>query len=201
MNGVFQMDRNQRLALVCFSLVGLMVGAAYASVPLYELFCRVTGYGGTTQRAETGADRVLDRTITVRFDANVAGGLDWRFKPEVRTVTLKLGETTQIAYRAENTGATTSIATSTFNVTPPQAGAYFNKLACFCFTEQKLAAGAAMSMPVEFFVSPDAVDDEMMDSINTITLSYTFFPVRAGKELARSGVADRDENAEIRAPL
>lgn len=192
---------NSKVALACLSLVGLMVGAAYAAVPLYDLFCRVTGYGGTTQVAQAPADRVIDRTITVRFDANVAGGLDWDFKPQTKSVKLRLGETAAIAYSAANTGNAASVGTSTFNVTPAQAGAYFNKMACFCFNEQPLAPGEAISMPVEFFVSPDAADDPMMASVTTITLSYTFFPVDDPKSVAQAGTAARDEEQRAPAPL
>lgn len=191
---------NRQIALVCVTLVGVMVGAAYAAVPLYDLFCRVTGYGGTTQRAETGADRVIDREITVQFDANTAASLGWDFKSETRSVTLKLGETTLINYRARNYGRTDSVGTSTFNVTPAQAGAYFNKLECFCFTEQALASGETVQMPVQFFVSPDAVDDPLMDAVTTITLSYTFFPVDDVETVARAssaGIQTITKDAEI----
>ncbi|MCB1491965.1 MAG: cytochrome c oxidase assembly protein [Rhodobiaceae bacterium] len=185
---------NRNIAIGMAAIAISMVGAAYAAVPLYNLFCRATGYAGTTQRAETGADRILDRTVTVKFDSNVAQNLPWDFKPEQRSVTVKLGETVQIAYMAHNRGTKPLVATSTFNVSPPQAGAYFNKIQCFCFTEQELKPGETISMPVEFFVSPDAVDDEMMDTVNTITLSYTFFPAEEPKTVARAGVADTDES-------
>ena len=185
-------DRNRQIAFACAGLVFAMVGAAYAAVPLYDLFCRVTGYGGTTQRAETGSDRVVDRYVTVEFDANTSAGLDWSFRPVVRKVRVKLGETARIAYRARNAGALETTGTSTFNVTPAQAGAYFNKIECFCFTEQTLAAGAEADFPVEFFVSPDALDDPMMDSVKTITLSYTFFPADRPEPVARATAPDRD---------
>lgn len=177
-------NKNARIAVSCVLFVCFMVGVSFAAVPLYDLFCRVTGYGGTTQQADAAPDQVLDRLITVRFDSNTANGLDWKFKPEVREVTLKVGETARINYIAQNTGDETSVGTSTFNVTPPQSGSYFNKLACFCFNEQALEPGQSIEMPVEFFISPDVVEDLDMQSVNTITLSYTFFPVDDPQELA-----------------
>lgn len=171
-------SKRQRLtAAACVVFLGTMVGMSYAAVPLYELFCQVTGYGGTTQVAETHADRVLERDITIRFDANVAGGLPWKFKPVERQVTLKVGETGEAAYGFTNTGEAANVGTSTFNVTPLSAGVYFNKLECFCFTEQQLAAGESVEMPVVFFIDPAIADDPELDLVNTITLSYTFFPV------------------------
>ena len=156
---------------VCF-----MVGMAYAAVPLYELFCRVTGYGGTTQVADSSAETVIDRMMTVRFDANVSNGLNWDFKALDKPVTLQVGETGQIDYQVVNVGTAASSGTATFNVTPPSAGIYFNKLECFCFTEQEVKAGESMIMPVIFFVDPDIDEDPNLKSIDTITLSYTFFP-------------------------
>lgn len=187
--------KNAKVAVACVTFVSVMVGVSFAAVPLYDLFCRVTGFGGTTQVAESAPQEVIDREITIRFDANVSGGLSWTFKPEVREVTLKVGETARINYIAENTSDVTTVGTSTFNVTPPQSGAYFNKLACFCFTEQPLAPGESIAMPVEFFVSPDVVDDPDMASVTAITLSYTFFPVRDPEAVAHyrdvdSGNAD-----------
>ena len=153
-----------------------MIGAAYAAVPLYQLFCQVTGYGGTTQRAEADSDVVIDRKITIRFDGNVNPALKWKFKPEQRSVTLKMGETAQIAYVATNTGTDSSVGTSVFNVTPNEAGSYFNKIQCFCFTEQKLEGGESLEMPVVFFVDPEMDKDPNLKHVKEITLSYTFYP-------------------------
>lgn len=169
--------RNRKVAVVCASVFGLMVGAAYAAVPLYDLFCRVTGFGGTTQIATAESDVVIDRMITVRFDGNVNHSLPWKFKPAQRSVTLKMGESAQLAYLATNTGQQTTVGTSTFNVWPPSAGAYFNKLDCFCFTEQKLESGETVEMPVVFFVDPEMDKDPELKHVKEITLSYTFFPV------------------------
>ncbi|MEL6817390.1 MAG: cytochrome c oxidase assembly protein [Pseudomonadota bacterium] len=166
-----------RIALSCLAFFGAMVGLAYASVPLYELFCRVTGYGGTTQRADVAPVEVIDREITVRFDANVGQGLGWDFAPEERSVTMKIGELAEMAYVAGNPLSKASTGSATFNVTPQAAGAYFNKMECFCFTETTLESGESMEMPVVFFVDPDIVNKPEMDGINTITLSYTFFRI------------------------
>lgn len=168
--------RGKRMtALIAGAVVVGMVGMSYAAVPLYDLFCRVTGYGGTTQRADTGADRVLDRWVTIRFDANIARDLGWKFAPEQRSVRIRIGETSEVAYRAENLNAEPTTGSAVFNVTPEVAGAYFNKIACFCFTEQTLKAGEAVDMPVVFFVDPAIAEDKNLDFIDTITLSYTFY--------------------------
>lgn len=178
--------RNAWLALILVGVVAGMTGMAYASVPLYRMFCDYTGYGGTTQRAETGADRMLDREIVVRFDANVSG-LPWRFRPEVPQVHVKLGETVLVNFMAENAGPRASVGTATFNVQPDTAGAYFNKIECFCFSEQALQPGERITMPVQFFVSPDLAEQRELDATRTITLSYTFFPVAgAGQPVAQA---------------
>ncbi len=166
---------NRMIALACAGTVVAMVGASYAAVPLYELFCSVTGFGGTTQRADAPAGTVLDRTIVVRFDANARRDLQWRFKPVQKSIKVRLGETATAFYVAENYGDGERWGTANFNVTPDIAGVYFNKVECFCFTEQKLAAGERVEMPVVFYVDPDLASDPLFDRINTITLSYTMF--------------------------
>jgi len=165
-----------KVAAVCAGITGGMLGMAYAAVPLYKIFCQITGYAGTTQRAEAPTGTILDRDITIRFDANVSTALHWDFAPKERAVTLKIGEKGQTAYVAKNLGEDASFGTATFNVSPGVAGAYFNKIECFCFTEQKLAGGESVDMPVVFFVDPDIVNDPLLKDTNTITLSYTFFP-------------------------
>ncbi|MEM1376762.1 MAG: cytochrome c oxidase assembly protein [Pseudomonadota bacterium] len=177
---------NVRIAFACLAFFSGMVGMAYASVPLYELFCRVTGFGGTTQVADTAPVQAIDREITVRFDANVSQGLGWDFEPETRSVTMKIGELAEVAYLAKNPLSTGSTGSATFNVTPPAAGAYFNKIECFCFTETTLAPGEDMEMPVVFFVDPDVVNKPEMDGVNTITLSYTFFRIEDAEEVAEN---------------
>ena len=169
---------NRRVALAAASGVVVMVGAAFAAVPLYQLFCQVTGYGGTTQRAEAASGAIIDRTITVRFDGNVNTALPWKFGPDRRQVTLRMGETGQMSFHATNLGQSANTGTSVFNVTPFEAGVYFNKIQCFCFTEQPLAAGETAEMPVIFFVDPDMAKDPHMKDIREITLSYTFFPAK-----------------------
>lgn len=168
-------NKNLRVVVVLLGVVAVMVGLVSASVPLYRLFCQVTGYGGTTQRAEAAPDVVSDRVMTVRFNADVNGDLPWSFYPEQREVTLPIGETALAFYRAENRSGKAVTGTATFNVTPLKAGQYFNKIECFCFTEQTLQPGQSVDMPVSFFVDPAILDDPNLDEVHTITLSYTFF--------------------------
>lgn len=181
---------NRLVAGLCLAFFGGMVGMAYAAVPLYAMFCRITGYGGTTQRVEQYSDRVLDRKITVRFDANVSSGLPWDFRPAARDVTIRIGETAQAHYTATNLFATPTAGRATFNVTPEIAGSYFNKVECFCFTDTTLKPGETLDMPVVFYVDPDIADVPEMKNINTITLSYTFFPIAEDKPVAAAPQAE-----------
>lgn len=167
--------RNRLILGTLFGMVAGMIGLTYASVPLYSLFCSVTGFGGTTQRAEQAAARVVDRKITIRFNADTNSALPWSFKPEQKELVLKLGETGFAAYRAENRANKPTVGTAVYNVTPEKAGVYFNKIQCFCFDEQILEPGQVVDMPVTFFVDPSMADDANMDDVTTITLSYTFF--------------------------
>jgi len=168
-------SRARRVVLICVGVVVGMVGLAYASVPLYDLFCRVTGYGGTTGQSEVESHVILDREMTIRFDSNVASGLNWEFKPVQGPVTLKVGETGLAFYRATNLSDHAITGTATFNVTPQKAGAYFMKIDCFCFTEQRIEPGQSIDMPVTFYVDPEIEQEEYLDDVETITLSYTFF--------------------------
>ena len=168
--------RHVRVGLACGVFVACMVGAAYAAVPLYDWFCRTTGFGGTPLVATVAPDRTLDRKITVTFDANVDPALAWRFGPEQRSVEVKVGETKLVHYAATNEWSEATVGTASYNVSPPQAAAYFNKLQCFCFTEQRLAAGEHIDMPVAFFIDPAIADDPDLNNLKEITLSYTFFP-------------------------
>ncbi|WP_265528017.1 cytochrome c oxidase assembly protein [Sphingomicrobium marinum] len=152
-----------------------MLGLAFASVPLYRVFCQVTGFGGTTQVAATAPGAVAGE-IGVRFDANV-NGVPWRFKPKQTTVRIAPGARTQVAYEATSLVARPTSGTATFNVTPAIAGQYFSKIECFCFTEQTLEAGQSVDMPVIFFVDPAIKEDPDTAHIDEITLSYTFFPL------------------------
>lgn len=171
-------DRNARLAWGLVGLVGGMLALAYASVPLYEMFCRVTGFGGTPIVAQAGDRPVLERTIKVRFDSNVDPNLPWRFQPLEREVKVQLGEEKLVFYRATNVSQRPIVGTATYNVTPEPAGPWFNKVQCFCFTEQLLQPGQSVDMPVLFFVDPDMDKDRRYDNVRTITLSYTFFEAK-----------------------
>jgi cytochrome c oxidase assembly protein subunit 11 len=187
--------RNRRLALVSFAVAAGMVGASYAAVPLYEVFCQVTGYGGTTQVAEAAPEKVLNRRMTVRFNADVGKAMPWRFAPAQDRVDIKVGEQALAFYRAKNNSNRTITGTATFNVTPSKAGQYFNKVECFCFTEQELKAGAEIDMPVTFFIDPAIADDPNLNEVTTITLSYTFFetepdPDRTARTDSGSGKTD-----------
>lgn len=185
--------RNRRVAASCVAVVFGMVGLSYAAVPLYRLFCDVTGFGGTTQRAESVDGRVLDRTMTVRFDANVGAGLPWEFKPVERRMSVRVGEQALAFYRATNRSDRPVTGSAVFNVTPPLAGAYFTKIECFCFTEQRLEPGQSVDMPVAFFIDPDIADDADLKSLGTITLSYTFYP---SAEPARTSALERGGMAQ-----
>lgn len=171
---------NRTVAIVCLGFFAGMLGMAYAAVPLYQLFCQVTGYGGTTQRVTQYSNTVLDRDITIRLDANTSGGLPWQFKPMARDTTIKIGETTQVHYEAKNILSTPTGGRASFNVSPQLAGAYFMKVECFCFTDTTLQPGETMDMPVVFYVDPAIVDVPELKDIKTITLSYTFFPLAEG---------------------
>ncbi|WP_457582512.1 cytochrome c oxidase assembly protein [Ensifer canadensis] len=169
----------------CVAFVVGMTGMAYAAVPLYDMFCRVTGYNGTTQRVEQASDVILDEKVKVTFDANTSGGLPWEFKPVQRDIDVRIGETVQVMYRAKNLSSKPTTGQATFNVTPMQAGAYFNKVQCFCFTETTLQPGEEMEMPVVFFVDPDMVNAVETKDIKTLTLSYTFYPREPSKPVAQ----------------
>ena len=168
--------RDGAIALALVGLVAAMTGLAFASVPLYRMFCQATGYGGVPQRAERAPDQILDQTIRIRFDANVDPTLPWTFAPVKRLIDIKIGETTLAYFKATNNSNAPLSGTAVFNVVPELAGRYFTKIECFCFKQQTLAAGASVEMPVTFFVDPKIVDDEDTKNISEITLSYTFYP-------------------------
>jgi cytochrome c oxidase assembly protein subunit 11 len=173
-----------RTAIACVGIVAGMVGLAYASVPLYDLFCKVTGFGGTPIVRDANGSEVMDRTIAVRFDSNVAPGLNWRFAPEKPEVTVKLGETTTVTYKVTNTGDKASTGIATYNVQPDLAGTYFSKLECFCFTEQTLQPGETLESAVVFYVDPRLAQDNDVKDLTSLTLSYTYFPSKGGKPVA-----------------
>lgn len=167
--------RNLRVAAALGAVVVTMVGAAYASVPLYRLFCQVTGFDGTTQRADQAAGEVLDRAMTVRFDTNVRG-LPWRFTAEQVSQTGKIGQTQMAFFKVTNTSTQPLTGTALYNVVPESAGYHFNKLQCFCFDAQTIPAGATIEFPVLYYIDPEIARDFDTRGVKEITLSYTFFP-------------------------
>lgn len=188
---------NRRTGLIAALGAVAMIGVAYAAVPLYRLFCQVTGFGGTTQvaAAAPGADRlaaVAGRSIKVRFDSNVAPGLPWRFHQKQTEVTIPIGEKRLAHYSATNTSGVPVTGRAVFNVSPDVAGQYFIKIACFCFTEQTLKAGETVDMPVTWYVDPAIMDDPIASKIDEITLSYTFYPVDKPPVGRLSGATNRN---------
>jgi cytochrome c oxidase assembly protein subunit 11 len=169
-------SRNARTAMRMALLALAMLGLAFASVPLYRIFCELTGFDGTPLRAEQAPGAVAGQ-IGVRFDANINSGLPWKFEPVQRTIRIHPGARTQVFYRATNLTARTTTGTASFNVTPALAAPYFSKIECFCFTEQVLKGGQSVDMPVVFYVDPRIKDDPDANGIDEITLSYTFYPV------------------------
>lgn len=168
--------KNARLGLTVMGVVAFMVGLSFAAVPLYDAFCRVTGFGGTTQTADALPDTILERTVTVQFNADTSAKLPWDFKPEERSIEVKLGQRGITAFSAQNKTNAPTAGTALYNVTPLKAGKYFHKIQCFCFDEQILTPGQQVSMPVLFFVDPAMDEDPNMKEVKTITLSYSFYP-------------------------
>lgn len=191
-------DPNKRTAAQAGAVVLLMGSLAWASVPLYDLFCRVTGYGGATSVATAASDEILDQTVTVRFDASLDRGMPWEFRPVQREMTLRIGEMGLAFYEAYNPTDRPVAGQASFNVAPYAAGGYFDKIECFCFTEQVLQPGERVEMPVSFFVDPAIVEDREGRFVHTITLSYTFYEIdlpesdqrQAALDGALTGVAD-----------
>jgi cytochrome c oxidase assembly protein subunit 11 len=161
-------------------LVAAMVGVSYAAVPLYDMFCRATGFGGTPMVGTSAPASASDRTVAVRFDSNVSPSLNWRFVPETHEIKARLGEPQTVMFKVTNAGAAPSTGIATFNVTPEVVGGYFVKIACFCFTEQTLKAGETLESAVVFYVDPDMAKDANTKDIPAITLSYTYFPSKNG---------------------
>ena len=190
---------NRRVGLLAGLMALSMIGVAYAAVPLYRLFCQVTGFGGTTQTAVAAptADQlvaVAGRTIKVRFDSNIAPGLSWRFRPKANEVSIPIGEKRLAYYTASNTGNAAVTGRAVYNVSPDVAGRYFIKIDCFCFTEQTLKAGETVDMPVSYYIDPAIMDDPVARKIDEITLSYTFYPV----DKPPSAVAALDKPTPVR---
>ena len=170
--------RDVILAGACGAFVAAMVGLAYASVPFYDWFCRTTGFGGRPQIAKAAPQQTGERTLAIRFDANVTGGLPWRFEPEQNSIQVKLGEVVTVNYVATNLAARETVGQAAYNVAPSTTGSYFQKINCFCFTEQRLGPGERREMAVVFYVDPALAKDPELDDLNTITLSYSFYAVR-----------------------
>jgi cytochrome c oxidase assembly protein subunit 11 len=170
-----KLRRDVIVAGACGVFVAAMVGAAFAAVPFYNWFCRSTGFAGTPQIAEKAPDHMLGRALTIRFDSNVAAGLPWKFAPEQNEIKLRIGEVATVHYRVINMAAREITAQASYNVSPPQVGAYFDKINCFCFTQQSMKPGETREMTVVFYVDPALVKDHDQDDLNTITLSYTFY--------------------------
>ena len=177
--------RDLLVAFACGGFVAVMVGVSFAAVPLYSWFCRTTGFGGTTQVAKSiPTQEVAGRTITVRFDSNVAAGLPWRFEPERRTIDVKLGEVVTVYYAVTNEAARVTAGQAGYNVSPSTTGIYFTKINCFCFTEQTMKPGEKREMAVVFYVDPKLAEDSELGNVRLITLSYTFYPVRVPDQAA-----------------
>jgi cytochrome c oxidase assembly protein subunit 11 len=186
--------RVRRTAMVCVGVVAGMVGLAYAAVPLYDLFCRVTGFDGTPRVGSATAGRTIDRTIRVRFDANVAPGLDWRFGSETAEIEARLGEIQTVFYKVRNAGSGATAGIATFNVQPGQAGAYFVKIQCFCFNEQTLQPGEEMDVPVVFYIEPSLASEPNLQHLRSITLSYTYFASKNGLPVATTSAGAGQSN-------
>jgi cytochrome c oxidase assembly protein subunit 11 len=180
--------RDLAVAAACGVFVAFMVGMAYAAVPLYSWFCKTTGFGGIPQVAAVAPGQISDRKITVRFDSNVGAGLPWRFEPERTSIDVKLGEVVTVYYTVTNLSKQETGGQAAYNVAPTTVGGYFVKINCFCFTEQHLAPSEKREMAVVFYVDPEMVKDSDQDDLNTITLSYTFYPLRSPPR--KEGVAD-----------
>ncbi len=170
--------RDLLVAACCGAFVAFMVGAAYAAVPFYAWFCKTTGFAGTPQVALSAPDHILGRSLTIRFDSNVTPGLPWKFEPEQNEIKVRIGEVATVHYKVVNQAAREISAQASYNVSPPTVGAYFNKINCFCFTEQRLQAGETREMAVVFYIDPSVAKDRDQDDLNTITLSYTFYRLR-----------------------
>lgn len=191
-----RISRDVFVASICGLVVALMVGAAYAAVPFYDWFCRATGFNGTTQVATSMPSGALERRIAVRFDANVSGGLPWKFEPEQTEISVKIGEVVTAYYTVTNQAARPTSGLAAYNVAPLTAGVFFQKINCFCFTEQSFAPGEKREMAVVFYIDPALAADREYDDLNTITLSYTFYPAKdaAPKPLAASEADKRKGN-------
>jgi cytochrome c oxidase assembly protein subunit 11 len=191
------MRRNGVLLGALLGVAVGMVALSFAAVPLYTIFCKATGFGGTTQRVTAAAKNTVDRTIEIRFDSQVDHGLPWQFKPNQRSVTLKIGETGMATFHARNDSSEPLVGTAVYNVTPEKAGLYFDKIQCFCFTQQVLQPGESADLPVAFYIDPSIAKDRNLDDVSVITLSYTFYKAKSqalDKAIGDAGrAAEREE--------
>jgi cytochrome c oxidase assembly protein subunit 11 len=191
------LSRDVTVAAVCGMVVALMIGASYAAVPFYNWFCRTTGFAGTTQVSEKAPDHVLGRTLIIRFDSNVTPGLPWKFEPEQNEINLRIGQVTTVHYKVTNLAAREITAQAGYNVSPPQVGAYFKKINCFCFTQQTMKPGETREMTVVFYVDPSIVKDSDQDQLNTITLSYTFYRIPNPEKPVAEGPSTSPKSSKL----
>lgn len=189
------LGKNSKLVLGLAGLSVFMLGMSFAAVPLYDLFCRVTGYSGTTAQATQGSDTILDREIVIRFDGSLDRDMPWRFKPVQTTMKIRVGETGLAYYEATNPTDRVVAGTASYNVAPFSAGGYFTKIDCFCFTEQVLQPGETVQMPVTFYIDPEIVEDSQASLANTITLSYTFHETELPNDAASLNRVDESDPA------
>jgi cytochrome c oxidase assembly protein subunit 11 len=176
-----------RTALICTGVVMAMTGLSFAAVPLYDMFCRATGFGGTPKIGTAAAGKILDRTMSVRFDANVAPGLGWKFEAESPEITLRVGETKTVFYKITNRTDRPTTGIASYNIAPDKGAAFFVKIQCFCFTEHTLQPGESLEAPVVFYIDPEIADKRELDGLKAITLSYTYFASKSGQPLAQGG--------------
>jgi cytochrome c oxidase assembly protein subunit 11 len=174
-------DRMRRTALICAGVVMGMTGLSFAAVPLYNMFCQATGFGGTPKIGVAATGQILDRSMAIRFDANVAPGLGWTFEPESPEISLRVGETKTVFYKITNRSSRASTGIATYNIAPENGAAYFVKIQCFCFTEHTLQPGESLEAPVVFYIDPEIAGNRDLNGLNAMTLSYTYFPSKAGQ--------------------
>jgi cytochrome c oxidase assembly protein subunit 11 len=191
-------QQNRRMGIRLAVLGGVMLLVSFASVPLYEMFCKATGFGGTTQVAKNAPTEISDRRITIRFNTDVAPGLDWKFKTETREINVRLGEVSNVLYKVTNQGGN-AVGVAVYQVQPERAGIYFNKIQCFCFNQEPLGKGQEAKLPVQFFIDSAMAKDPQLEDVKTITLSYTFFPAKSPKLAEAQEAYDAYEKRRLEA--
>jgi cytochrome c oxidase assembly protein subunit 11 len=188
-------SNHARTALVCVGVAFGMLGASFAAVPLYDLFCKVTGFGGTPMVGTAGAGKILDREMAVRFDANVAPGLGWKFEAESPEIKVRVGATQTVFYKVTNRSERTVTGVATYNIAPDKGAAYFVKIQCFCFTEHTLKPGESFEAPVVFYIDPEIAQNRELDGVHAITLSYTYFASKSGQPVAEDKAGPSKDDA------